>query len=50
MASFAAQLYLRSINTSKSAFFAVVFNAGFFDRYELYDAQLVQSAVLIKVS
>jgi hypothetical protein len=43
------QLFLRSINTAKSAFFAVILNAVFFDHYELVESQLVQSAVLLKV-
>jgi Rad9 len=43
------QLILRTINTAKSAFFAVTFGASFFDEYTVENSLVVQSAVLLKV-
>ena len=42
------QLILRVVNTARSAFFAVTFASSFFDLYELYESELVQTAVLLK--
>jgi hypothetical protein len=45
-----AQLIFRTINTARSAFFAITFNASFFDEFWIHGgAQVVQSAVLLKV-
>ncbi|KAG1675440.1 hypothetical protein FOA52_001738 [Chlamydomonas sp. UWO 241] len=44
------RLVLRSINTAKSAFFAVTFSSSFFDDYQVHGSEVVQSAVLLKIT
>lgn len=45
----APQLILRAINSSKSAFMAVTFNARFFESYSVLNASVVQAGILLKV-
>lgn len=40
---------LRSINSAKSAFLAVTFYSRFFESYEVFGNEIIQSAVLAKV-
>ncbi|GFH12340.1 cell cycle checkpoint control RAD9A [Haematococcus lacustris] len=42
------KLVLRTISTSKSAFFAVTFFASFFDVFNIVDSEVVQTGVLLK--
>lgn len=42
------QLVVRVVNTARSAFFAVTFSPSFFDLYELYESELLQTGVLLK--
>ncbi len=43
------QFVLRSINSAKSAFLAVTFYSRFFESYEVFGNEVIQSAVLTKV-
>lgn len=43
------QLILRSINNAKSAFLSVTFRSVFFETYHVFDAAVVQTAMLMKV-
>ena len=45
----ALQLALRGINTAKSAFLALYLRPGFFELYEVRNATVVQTSVLLKV-
>ncbi|GFR48808.1 hypothetical protein Agub_g10759, partial [Astrephomene gubernaculifera] len=42
------QLILRSINTAKSAFLSVTYFSRFFESYDIFDTECVQSVVLSK--
>ena len=44
-----AQLILRAINTSQSAYASVTLHSTFFDAYDVFDNSIVQTGVLIKV-
>lgn len=43
------QVVLRSINSSKSAYFSVSFQNTFFDEYNVFQRNVVQAGVLMKV-
>lgn len=43
------QVVLRSINSSKSAYFSVSFQNTFFDEYNVFQRNIVQAGVLMKV-
>ena len=44
-----AQLVLRSINTSRSAFVSVTYQEDFFDAYDMSGATIVQGSLPLKV-
>lgn len=44
------QVVLRSINSSKSAYASVSFHSNFFDEYNVFERNIVQAGVLMKVS
>jgi hypothetical protein len=44
-----AQLILRSINSSRSAYASVTFTNTFFDSFNVYGTQVVQAGILAKV-
>lgn len=44
-----AQLILRDINTSQSAYASVTLHSTFFDAYDVFVNSVVQTGVLIKV-
>jgi len=43
------QVVLRSINSSKSAYASVSFQSNFFDEYNVFERNIVQAGVLMKV-
>lgn len=43
------QVVLRSINSSKSAYASVSFQSSFFDEYNVFQRNVVQAGVLMKV-
>lgn len=45
-----AQLVLRSINSSRSAFVSVTYYEDFFDAYDMGASAIVQAGILMKVS
>ena len=48
-AIYALQLILRSINSSRSAYASITFTSTFFDAYNVFGANVVQSGILAKV-
>lgn len=44
------QVVLRSINSSKSAYASVSFQSNFFDEYNVFQRNIVQAGVLMKVT
>ena len=45
-----AQLILRAINSSRSAYMSVTYDANFFHAYDVFDCNLVQAGLVMKVS
>lgn len=44
-----SQVVLRSINSSKSAYASVSFHSNFFEEYNVFEKNIVQASVLMKV-
>lgn len=44
------QLVLRTINSARSAYMSVTFDARFFDEYHIFNCTVVQAGLLLKVS
>lgn len=43
------QFVLRTINTSRSAYMSLTFGMRFFDTYDVYNCEVVQAGLLLKV-